>query len=204
MANDSSNYMKDILAAPLGELISSIGNGVAEAQAALDEASLAQTLALYESGDDKMLELMRQIGYQPSFYAIPEAEVEASVSLSMAANNTTVNNNGGGIANDRAVSRTRIYTTPNNAANANRYNIQSNASAKLKFKIVPLPPSNEMSALRVVPNLENKTSAEIEKILTDFGLHYEVDDDSGSGSVISQSPTAGEIVKEGDIITVNF
>ena len=204
MANDSSDYMKDILATPLGELISSIGNGVAEAQTALDEASLAKTLALYESADDKTLELMRQIGYQPSFYAIPETEVEASVSLSMAANSAATNSGTGGIAKDRAVSRTRIYTTPTNATNSNRYNIQANASAKLKFKIVPVPPSNAMSAMRVVPNLEKKTIEETEKILRDFGLQYEVGDDGGSGKVVSQSPTSGEIVNEGAVITINL
>lgn len=198
MANDSSNYMKDILATPLGELISSIGNGVAEAQTALDEASLAKTLALYESADDKTLELMRQIGYQPSFYAIPETEVEASVSLSMAANNT------GDSARNRKVSRTRIYTTPTNATNSNRYNIQANASAKLKFKIVPVPPSNAMSAMRVVPNLKDKTIEEIDKILRDFNLQYEIGDDTGSGKVVSHIPASGEIVNEEHVIVINL
>lgn len=203
MANDSSDYMKDILATPLGELISSIGNGVADAQTALDEASLAKTLEMYESGDDKLMELMRQIGYQPAFYAIPETEVEANVSLSMAANNTN-SNSSGGANNRRVANRTRIYTTPTNATNSNRYNIQANASAKLKFKIVPVPPSNAASALRVSPNLVDKTATEVELILADFGLQYEVGDDSESGKVISQIPAAGEIMKEGDVLTLDF
>jgi len=202
MANDSSDYMKDILATPLGELISSIGSGVADAQAALDEASLAKTLEMYENGDDKLIELMRQIGYQPAFYAIPETEVEANVSLSMAANSTV--SNGGEPNNRRVANRTRIYTTPTNATNSNRYNIQANASAKLKFKIVPVPPSNAASALRVAPNLIGKTEAEVESILTDFGLTFEIGDDSSSGKVITQKPEAGEIMREGDLLTLDF
>lgn len=197
--------MKDILATPLGELISSIGNGVADAQAALDEASLAKTLEIYNNADDQTLELLRQIGYQPSFYAIPETEVEANVSLSLSANTTTdtsVNKNG--LASRDAVQRTRVYATPNNASNANKYAMQANASATLKFKIVPVPPSIGVSALRVAPDLTDRTIAEIETLLRDFNLNYEINNDSGSGKIISQVPDPGTILKEGDIIEINL
>ncbi len=197
--------MKDVMATPLGELIASIGNGVADAQTALDEASLAKTLEMYSNGDDKMLELMRQIGYQPNFYVIPEAEVEANVSLALTSTGTSNETPApGGIAQSRTMNRTKIYTTPTNAANSNRYNMQANASTKLKFKIVPVPPSNAMAAMRVVPDLIDKTEEEVSIILNQFQLKFTIGDDSGSGKVVTQTPEAGSIINEGEVITLDF
>lgn len=204
MANDSSDFMKDILATPLGELIAAIGMGVADAQAALDEASLARTLEMYANLDDKAFELMRLAGYQPTFYAIPETEVEANVSLSMGINATTSINSQGGIATEKSANRTRIYTTPTNASNTNMYNIQANASTKLKFKIVPVPPSNAISSMRVAPNLIGKTESEVQLLLRDFTLNYQIENDGGSGAVISQTPAGGTIIRENDLITINL
>ena len=139
MANNSNDFLGDSLAAPLGNLIAAIGEGVGEAQAALDKGSLQQTLDLYsETGQtDAILDLLRQVGYQPTFYAIPEAKVKAKISLSLnqsSATNQTV-------PNVNRLSRTRIYATPINASVTNRFNVNLNASAEVEFTIKPVPPA---------------------------------------------------------------
>ena len=92
MANNPLDQLKDVLSAPLGELISAIGKGVGEAQAALDEGSLNQTMALYnQANNTEMTKLLREIGYQPTFYVLPETEVEAQISLSFSMNAENTN-----------------------------------------------------------------------------------------------------------------
>ena len=144
-----NNLISEVMAAPLGNLIYSIGKGVGEAQAALDAGSLKQTLALYAStkatanskvlkgydNSDELSKLMKEIGYKPTFYVLPETEVTAMVSIAIAGNNVDLST--------FSVSKKPLqtYVTPINAGNANKYNINVQATTALKFKIVPVPPS---------------------------------------------------------------
>ena len=72
--------VSDVMAAPIGELIAAVGQGVADAQQALDRGSLAQILEIYSHADSDELKLLQQIGYQPTFYALPETTGEIQVS----------------------------------------------------------------------------------------------------------------------------
>ena len=69
--------------APLGDLIASVGLGIADAQRALDLASFDVLQAIYGSTDGPYRELQR-IGYRPNWYHIPEATGEISVALTVA------------------------------------------------------------------------------------------------------------------------
>lgn len=204
MANNSLDFMKDILASPLGELISSVGQGVADAQAALDAGSLSKLLELYSNEDDELLKLMRAVGYQPTFYVIPETEVEASISLAISGNEISSAVMGENGVTKQVVSQKQIYAAPLNASTNNKFNVQATAATKIKFKIIPVPPTNAAATLRVAPNLIGLTETQIEALLVQFGLSYSVGDDSGSGAVITQTPEAGSIVKEGDVIVVDL
>lgn len=162
--------MKEALAAPLGDLIASIGEGVGEAQAALDEGTLRQTLDLYNKNpddQDKIVQLLRQIGYQPTQYVIPEVKAKAKISISFsqkAFNSLTPNNR---------LFAPRVMAAPINATNSNTYGLDINASAEIEFKIVPVPPS-EASLIRYLPDLEDKTLPEAIGILNEYGFQYEI------------------------------
>jgi PASTA domain len=202
MANNSFDFMKDVLATPLGELISSIGAGVAEAQASLDAGSLAQTLAIYNSENkDQLTTLMREVGYQPTFYALPETEVEAQISISLAVSDTYTAN-GAGLPQTNNISKTKIYATPGNASINNRYNLNVNAFSKIKFKIVPVPPPGESADIRVVPNLIGLTEAEAGIITTQLGLKYAIvppipaiTPPATATTISAQTPAPGTIIK---------
>lgn len=165
------DQFSELLSNPLGELIASIGKGVGEAQAALDEGSLSQTLEMYRVGtedEEKQLKLLREIGYQPTFYTIPETECEAQVSLSLGVSGTKQHSP----IQSGFQRKAKMFATPLNAGNINRYNLNSQASAKLKFKIVPVPTDAVISEMRILPNLKDKTFSYAKGILESLGLNY--------------------------------
>ncbi|MDI9340387.1 MAG: PASTA domain-containing protein [Sediminibacterium sp.] len=202
MADNSFDFMKDVLAAPLGDIISSVGTGVAEAQAALDAASLSQTLAIYNtSNSDETTSLLRNIGYQPTFYALPETEVEAQITLALSMSES-YSGNPSGLQNNGRI-KTRIYATPANATVTNTFNLNVNAFSKIKFKIVPVPPPNDTAEMRVVPDIKNKTIEEAEELLNQLGLKISVTGTPPGSAVITQQvPAAGSILKAGESITI--
>ncbi len=206
MADNSFDFMKDVLAAPLGELISSIGHGVAEAQAALDAGSLAQTLAINDvDNKDELSSLLRSVGYQPTFYAIPETEVEAQVTLSLSMTGGYNNANSG--LQKGSLSKTKIYVAPANASHNNTYNLNVNAFSKIKFKIVPVPPPSNSADIRVVPNLKDKTIAEAETILAQLGLAYKIINGSinaPSDIIDTQTPMPGDFMNTSNIIELKI
>ncbi len=181
MSNNSNDYLKDAFAAPLGDFIASIGEGVGEAQAALDKGSLRQTLEIYNSDPDNSeasLKLLREIGYQPTFYTIPKTTAKAKISLSLSQQSSSVLNGGQAF-------RTKMYATPVNATNTNKYNMNLNASAEIQFDIMPVPPS-DTQIIRFLPNLiektitdtngktttEKRTFSEIQILLNEYNLNY--------------------------------
>ena len=213
MANSSVDFMKDVLAAPLGELITSVGEGVAQAQAALDEGSLEQTLRIYSETDDEGLKLLRDIGYQPTFYALPETVCEAKISLAMSnvvtdGGKKTVSPLTGKLASPL---KSKVYVSPVNATSSNKYNMKTEASTSLKFKIVPIPPSNSVAEIRVLPNLVGKDLSEVEELLSALGLTYTVDgteDPAPEDAVMTQVPAfivdKTQYLKVGDNIELTF
>ena len=179
MSNNSNDYLKDAFAAPLGDFIASIGEGVGEAQAALDKGSLRQTLEIYNTDPDNSeasLKLLREIGYQPTFYTIPKTTAKSKISLSLSQQSSNVLNSGQAF-------RTKMYATPVNATNTNKYNMNLNASAEIQFDIVPVPPT-DTQIIRFLPdfiystakdadgNFIKRTFSEIKILLNEYNLNY--------------------------------
>ncbi|MCH8546543.1 MAG: hypothetical protein LAT54_07400 [Cryomorphaceae bacterium] len=159
MPKKAIDFYNNALSGSLGDLISSIGEGVGDAQAALDRGSLAKYLELYQQNDeeipDQLVELLRSIGYQPTFYTIPETEVEAKVALSISAK--TVDHQTGG-------SKVKMYGMPSNPSNVNQFNAEVNSFATLKFKILPVPPPEGVDQMIPVPNFIGLTIEEANDI----------------------------------------
>ncbi len=176
--NNPVQLFSELLGGPLGDLISSVGQGIGDAQAALDQGALQQTLEIYDISKDedrteeelKLLGMIREMGYQPTFYTIPETEVEAQISLSLDLKSEQSSPVGG-----YALSKYKINATPMNAGNVNRFGVQANAMAKLKFKIVPVPPPQNISEIRNVPDLSNfEWNDETKAMIQNLGFSYEL------------------------------
>lgn len=185
----------ELFSSPLGDLIASIGRGVGEAQAALDEGSLRQTLELYKLESEKEIEeknknksvdelavineerrltqLIREIGYQPTFYVIPETEVEARISLNLNINSRQSNSPGTNQFQPYPTAKYMASATPLNANNVNQYNLDATASATLKFKIIPVPPPTGVSEKRIMPLLEGRAfDDKTVALMASIGLSY--------------------------------
>lgn len=214
--NNPVQLFSELLGSPLGELISSVGQGVGDAQAALDHGALQQTLDIYDISKDEdrsdeelnLVNLIREMGYQPTFYTIPETEVEAQISLSLDLKSEQSTPTTG-----YTLSKYKVNATPLNAGNMNRYGLQANAMAKLKFKIVPVPPPQGSEALRLIPDLSRWYESTKEMILR-LGFTYELRDENDDlitdeeglegYDIVEQTPIAGTISKIGTLLVLKL
>ena len=200
MPDDLRDVIGDGFAAPLGDVIAAVGRGVADAQAALDRGSLEATLAVYDADGDAGAQLLREIGYRPTFYVLPETACEVQVSMRIG---------GTGGADGSANGRTRTYVTPLDAGFANRFSYTASASAKLTFKIVPVPPPSALDENRPAPQLLGMAGADAAARLTSIGLAAAFVDAQGqpvaegaaaTAKVTSQTPAALGLVPLGEAV----
>ena len=76
----------EALSVPFGDLIASVGRGVADAQREMDFASFALLQEIYR--DEGPLRELQRIGYRPNWYHIPEVEGELQVALTISGEET--------------------------------------------------------------------------------------------------------------------
>ncbi len=227
MARSIRDLARDVVASPLGDVIASVGQGVAAAQQALDDASLAKTLEIYAEGDDAALRLLREIGYRPTFYALPETTGEVRIALTLGsqvegtpvartATPAPAPSSAVAVQLSRA-GRTvgvapRIYATPVDAGYAGRYGFKADISAKLTFRIVPVPAPNGADELRLVPDLVGRTVAQARDLLAPLALEPRFEDGTGAAievpadgaNVTAQSPEPGSILRLGDAVSLRL
>lgn len=217
--NNPVQLFSELLGSPLGELISSVGQGVGDAQAALDQGALQQTLDIYDFDKDgersneelNMINLIREMGYQPTFYTIPETEVEAQISLSLDLKSEQATPVTG-----YTLSKYKVNATPLNAGNMNRFGLQANAMAKLKFKIVPVPPPPGSGELRPIPDFYGKYwNTTTKELIENLGFIYELRDYLTNEvitdeetvlnlPIYDQIPARGTISKIGNLIVLQI
>lgn len=217
MPNELSDFLGETVATPLGDVIAAVGQGVAAAQEALDRGSLEQTLELYRDGGDEMIALMREIGYRPTFYALPETIGEVTVAMRISGAGTQGQAaavppvlNPSLLANARIANISRVpvrklpttYVTPVDASFQNRYNYSATASSKITFKIVPVPAPSRVDELRVIPSLMGTTLGVARSLALSLDIAIQVVDAEGADvaqpdetrPIAEQEPEAGTIM----------
>jgi hypothetical protein len=190
------NQLTDALSAPVGDLIAAVGSGVAEAQQAMDAGTIANVRALAEAaGPQDPLALLRQIGYQPTWYQIPEVSAEITVALTVS----------GGGSNQ---GRIKLMAAPVDASYSNRYNYELKAASIVKFKIVPVPPSPKAEQLRVVPTVLGLTYADATQRLDELNIRWQLPDGktapAGDRQIVQQSPAPGVLLTGDEIVQIGF
>jgi hypothetical protein len=173
-----------VVAAPLEALITGVGRAVAEAQRLMDEETTRSVIAV-GLGSDAQLERMRRLGYQPTWYRIPEADAELVVALTLHGEQSE----SGGSA--------RLFAAPADAHFTNRYAYDLRAASTVRFKVVavPAPPPAERQV--IVPALLNRLLSEAEAILNERGIPYRVEGTpppTGKARVRRTEPKAGELI----------
>jgi hypothetical protein len=208
--SDLRKLAQEIGAAPLGDLIASVGRGVAEAQAALDAGSLEQSLALYENSDD-LTRIMRETGYRPTFYAIPETEGELTLSLTVTGNSAPQPTSaaaptaplGTKMLNRHMAAKPRIYAAPVDGGYRNSYGFTGSVGAKIEFRIVAVPAPSGAEVARVVPDFSGITLAQATTLAESFDLVLDAPVGTDlQAKIATQEPAAGAIVRADSAIAV--
>lgn len=215
MAEKSIDKLTEALTAPLGDLISSVANGVAQAQRALDMQTLQTFKDIYASSDGLQKELQR-IGYQPTWYKIPEVNAEIVMTLTIGERESVDSIQQLQTA-QRRPGEIKLFAAPVDAHYANRYGYDIQGASTLKFKVVAVPPSPQAEAVRVAPSLTGKSLQEARQLLELLGIDLEVETESGITAAIARTreaidalqqestvssalPEAGEILKPDQVI----
>lgn len=218
------NLVQDVVASPLGDVIARVGEGVAAAQNALDEGSLAAVLDIYAESDDEKIRLLQEIGYRPTFYALPETTGEVRVALRMgqgaagAQNAKPVRTTTPAVravparVGLNALAVNKLYATPVDAGYSNQFGFQADVSAKLTFKIVPVPAPQGADELRLVPDVAAMTVANASAALERLGLEAVFEAEDGSSVtepaddrlLLGQTPAPDAIARLGDEIVLRL
>lgn len=119
MATDVN--MNEVLITPLATMVREIGKGVAEAQRELDAAALATQEQLATEHPD-----LQALGYQVTWYQIPEANVEMRMALHF--------------EKPQPSAPAKVYLAPFNTKYRNTFGFSAEGGSSLKLRIVPVPP----------------------------------------------------------------
>ena len=204
------------LSAPLGELIAAVGRGVAEAQWALDMHTVETFKAVY-GGDDATFEALRELGYQPTWFRIPEVAAEIYVTLSASGEERSggtapaaKTEKDGAEQGDTTPGRIQLYATPVDASFSNTYDYQLRACSQLKFRIVPVPAPGHADGMKLVPkDLVGMSLRDAQALLTQQGIAYRIAsqpyyEPSGDERVTATEPQAKNILPAGQAVLLNF
>lgn len=201
MADPDTRPLLDALSCPIGELIAAVGRGVADAQRALDEASLATLSEVYSRNDGLLGELQR-IGYRPNWYHIPEVESELQVALTISGEQRSGAAAGAGASRPP---RLTLYAAPVDAGYSSRFNFQLQATSRVKFKVVSVPASNAADAIQAMPLLTGLSLGEARARLTLLGITATLPEGAADEAPVrSQEPAAGSLLNGGSRVRVGI
>lgn len=200
------------LSAPLGEFIAAVGRGVAEAQRALDLHTVETFKAVY--GNNVVYQELRQLGYQPTWYRIPEVAAEIYVTLSAsgeersALSSSTTTSEPQRPAGGARPGQIHLYATPVDASYSNTYDYQLRACSQLKFRVVPVPGSGQAEGMKVVPKLTDQSYQAALTLLAELGISHELADPyyapQGNELIESTEPAAGSILPGGQSVVLKL
>jgi hypothetical protein len=145
------NIGRELLNAPLPEMIRSLGVGIAEAQFALDKASIriAQLMSGFkidDSGklikDESSLVVLKEggegisllaLGFTPTFYQFTETTIEVSMAISMSEEKSF------SVGASFGVSYLGIVSASVNASYSQKYQYEASGSSRMTTKLVTVP-----------------------------------------------------------------
>lgn len=180
----ASNPLSQVLSAPLGDIISEMGMGIAQAQYAIDAKTIENMKMIYSLDDDVVKEL-RNIGYRPSWYVIPEAHAEINIALTVGQTNTR-----------SGTRKTQLFGATVDASYQNQYDYKMQASSTLKLKFAPVPAPVQLDDIDIVPQITGLSFASAKIILERLGINYSAPRNMKDNVIISQTtPAAGEFIE---------
>ncbi len=176
---------QQLLDVPFGEMVSSLGMAIAQAQCALDQNSIeilkmmgeADTVTLpmvgsmeYSDGklkveDKDFSTSMIGAGFQPTFYQFAETVIEVKMAISMSQESssethstTTETSKKKSFWRNKSTARTSTV----DATYSSKYNYSAEGSSLLRTRLVPVPPNTIISQIIDMRNQAMNKIFEIE------------------------------------------
>lgn len=125
--------IEEALVRPLGEVLARLGEGVAEAQRALDLQAIA-TRTLIENDP-----VLRESGLSETWYHMPEVSLELKLGLTLSRETETRQGR-------PVISRLKLLAIPHNGSSQAKQGLTIEGTSVLKARIVSIPPPGRTEA----------------------------------------------------------
>lgn len=185
--------------ADVSNIVSSLSIGIAEAQAALDENSVKQTLLLAKKDKDKFSgKSLLELGFTAAFYHFQHADVSASISLRMKEKRQTdvdvsadaKYNKTSGVSQDSSsfLEETENADYQKGYKSSREFVMESSETKELTVSSSSMKLDHTAGSISKVEKFENqlRQSSEIERVLTEIRAK--------ELAVVSQTTSTGVVV----------
>ena len=148
MTTDPLANAIETFSAPIESVIIALGQGIADAQKALDNNSIA----VQQSIDTDPV--LSQYGLQATWYQFPTVTMQIKMSMSITQDNQSQNTpNVGGSTLLQNPTRFRIIAQPLSASFQNQFNYDANAATEINLTLVPVPPPKSGDQVTTPPQM---------------------------------------------------
>jgi len=157
MAEDPLSTAVETFSAPIENLITALGQGIAQAQRAMDQNSIATQEQL---DTDPVLS---QYHLQATWYQFPSASLELKLSLSISEDQSSSPNSAPsvahvnprlGVASLQFQNPVRLIAQPVSASYQTHFNYDAQAASTITVNIVPVPPPVASDQVTIPPRMQ--------------------------------------------------
>jgi hypothetical protein len=155
---DAADQIAELLSVPLEQLLTALGRGIGQAQAALDRHSI-EIQQLIDSDP-----VLGQYGLMSSWYHIPSTELDLKIAVALEQPATQAPLSVGG---DPGLARPlpRLWAQPINARYVNQFSYDVQASSSVKLTVVPVPPPASVTTARPTRSAEEVLAAVRDRLI---------------------------------------
>jgi hypothetical protein len=174
MPDDPLSTALETFSAPIEQLITALGQGIAAAQQAMDRNSI-QTQELLDTDP-----VLSQHHLQATWYQFPSANLELKISLSVSQDSSpsvASSAHALGLSRNLLLNPVRIIAQPVSASYQTHFNYDAQAASTITVNIVPVPPPVAPDQVTVPPRMQ---LAAVQTAALASGAKFVTPDSSGN------------------------
>jgi len=190
MADDPLANAVETFSAPIEKLIAAVGEGIAQAQRALDSNSIQEQEA-FDSDP-----VLSQYGLQATWYQFPKVDLQLTMSLTVAEDQTSSSSPGPAV-NPPGLSRIRLVAQPVSASFQSHFNYSGQAASQINLSIVPVPGPRPDNQVTIPPQMK---SADVQSAALKSAAKFVTGKDAQGNAIPADKDSQGNILR----FDVNF